>query len=395
MRLRALALAMLALTIAPGLASAAPSKPPYQLVRSLHALQDQIVLGNSAARAAIPGLSAELAARLLSYNPSVWREPRNVNAVVTYVLSGGSPRVAQRVFASGNCPDDDKKLLEGALAYSEGRESRARALLADIDPRTLDPLVGGHVALAQAALMAEKSPREAVALLDLARVLAPGTLVEEAALRREIFLIHATGDFERFISLSGEYIRRFHRSTYADNFREHFSDAVARLNISGDSAQLQQIDDALSSLDPADQLNIYLMIARASVLTGRITVAQFAASRAESLAAPDSTEICRAELYDGAAEIFTPGYAHGESLLNSVDAAHLSREEGTLRDAALSVSRQIHEWAQVDAQTTAASPAADPVPQALDTVMNESASTVDAAQKAIAEADDVDKAEQP
>ncbi|MGP8233427.1 MAG: chemotaxis protein MotC [Methylovirgula sp.] len=395
MRLRAVALAMSALTIAPFGASAAASKPPYQLVRSLHALQDQIVLGNSAARAAIPGLSAELAARLLSYNPSVWREPRNVNAVVTYVLSGGAPRVAQRILASGNCPADEKKLLEGALAYSEGHESRATTLLADIDPRSLDPIVGGHVALTQAALLAEKSPQKAVALLDLARVLAPGTLVEEAALRREIFLINATGDFERFISLSGEYIRRFNRSTYADNFREHFSDAIARLNISGDAAQLEEIDDALSNLDSADQLKIYLMIARASVLTGRIAVAEFAAAKAESLAAPDSTEICRARLYDGAAEIFTPGYAQGESLLNSVDAAHLSREEGTLRDAALSVSRQIHEWSQADAQTQAASLAADSVPQGLDTVMSESASTVDAAQKALADANDDAEAEQP
>jgi chemotaxis protein MotC len=394
MRLRAFALAVSVLTIGCGLASAA-SKPPYQLVRSLHALQDQIVLGNNAARAAIPGLSAELAGRLLSYNPSVWREPRNVNAVVTYVLSGGAPRVAQKVLASGNCPADDKALLEGALAYSEGHEARARDLLGNIDPRALDPIVGGHVALVQAGLMAEKSPQKAVALLDLARVLAPGTLVEEAALRREIFLVNATGDFDRFMSLSGEYIRRFNKSTYADNFREHFSYAVARLNISGDSEQLQQIDDALSGLDSADQLDIYLMIARASVLAGKIAVAQFAATRAESFAASDSAEICRARLYEGAAEIFTPGYRRGEGLLNAVDAARLSREEGTLRDAALSVSRQIHEWPRAAAPSAAASPAAESAPQALETAMSEGDSTIDAAQKALADADGIDKAEEP
>ncbi|REF86100.1 chemotaxis protein MotC [Methylovirgula ligni] len=393
MRLRAFALALSALAIASGLASAA-TKPPYQLVRSLHALQDQIVLGNSAARAAIPGLSAELAGRLLSYNPSVWREPRNVNAVVTYVLSGGAPRVAQKVLASGNCPPEDKNLLEGALAYSEGHEARARDLLGDIDPRALDPIVGAHIALVQAGLAAEKSPQKAVALLDLARILAPGTLVEEAALRREIFLVNATGDFERFMSLSGEYIRRFNKSTYADNFREHFSYAVARINISGDSVQLQQIDDVLSGLDSADQLGIYLMIARASVLAGRIAVAQFAATRAESFAASDSAEICRAKLYEGAAEVFTPDYRRGESLLNSVDASHLSREEGTLRDAALSVSRQIHEWPRAAAPSVP-SLAAESAPQALETAISEGASTIDAAQKALADADDIDKTETP
>lgn len=387
MRRGALAIALLACVLAVDAASAAPSKPPYQLVRSLHALQDQIVLGNRSARAAVSGLAADLAPRLLSYDSSVWREPRNVRAVVTYVLSGGAPRVAQAVLASGKCPPQEKPLVEAALAYSEGKAGRARSLLANVDPRTLEPIVGGHIALVQAALVADKYPEKAVALLDIARVLAPGTLVEEAALRREIFLINATGDFDRFISLSGDYIRRFHNSTYADNFREHFSDAIARLNIAGDSAELQRIDDTLSSLKPSDQLKVYLMIARASLLMGKIPAAEFAAAKAESLAPPDTTEISRAQLYDGAAEVFTPTYERGEGTLDSLNTSRLSREESTLKDAALSVSQQIHEWPQIDASTPAASLTGGPVPQQLQSVMTGTSATIDAAEKALAESD--------
>ncbi len=393
MRRGAFAIALLAWAFAAGSAGAAPSKPPYQLVRSLHALQDQIVLGNRAARAAVAALSADLATRLLSYNSSVWREPRNVRAVVTYVLSGGSARVAQAVLSSGKCAPQEKPLVEAALAYSEGRAARARTLLADIDPRTLEPIVGGHIALIEAALVVEKDPEKAVELLDLARVLAPGTLVEEAALRREIFLINATGDFDRFISLSGDYIRRFQNSTYADNFREHFSDAVARLDISGDSTEFQQIDDTLSSLGPSDQLKIYLMIARSSILLGKIPAAEFAAARAEGLADADSIEICRAKLYDGAAEIFTPSYQRGEGLLDSLNVGRLSREESTLKDAALSVSKQIHEWPQVDASEPVESLEDQTVPQQLDSVMASSTATIDAAQKALDEGGDLEAAQ--
>jgi chemotaxis protein MotC len=391
---RALAAVYLAFAFAAGPLCAAPSKPPYELVRSLHVLQDQIVLGNRTARVAVSSLATELATRLLSYNPSVWREPRNARAVVTYVLSGGAPRVAETILASGDCAPQEKPLVEAAVAYSEGHVTRARTLLANVDARTLEPIVGGHIALAQAALVASKDPYKAIELLDVARVLAPGTLIEEAALRREIFIINATGDFDRFISLSGDYIRRFRNSTYADNFREHFCDAIARLNITGDSDQLAQIDDALSSLPTGDQLKLYLMIARASILMGKIPAAEFAAAKAESLASPDSAESGRAQLYDGAAQIFTPSYARGDGLLDTLNASRLSREEVGLKDAAQSVSQQIHEWPQVDARQPLDSAGAQPLPQQLKAVMQSSDATMDAAQKALAESDSLE-AKQP
>jgi chemotaxis protein MotC len=385
MRWRALAAACLGFAFAANPLCAAPSKPPYELVRSLHALQDQIALGNRTARTAVSTLDAELATKLLAYAPSVWREPRNARAVVSYVLSGGSPHVAEVVLASGDCAPHEKPLVEAALAYAEGHVSRARTLLANVDARTLEPIVGGHIALAQAALVATKDPYKAIQLLDVARVMAPGTLVEEAALRREIFLINATGDFDRFIDLSGDYIRRFHNSTYADNFREHFSDAIARLNITGESDQLAQIDDALGSLPASDQLKLYLMIARASILMGKIPAAEFAAAKAESLASPDTDEGDRAQLYDGASQIFTPTYARGDDLLESLKTTRLSREEAGLKDAAQSVSQQIHEWPQVDARQPLDGSGAKPLPQQLKAAVDSSNATLEAAEKALAE----------
>lgn len=376
--------ALFAWVLSACLASAVEAKPPYQLVRSLQALQDQMVLGSRAARAEVPQLAADLATRLLAYDARVWHEPRNVRAVVTFVLSGGEPRVGKAVLASGNCPPQEKKLVEAAVAYAEGHAARTKALLANVDPRALDPMVGAHIALVQAALVADKYPEKAIAFLDLARILAPGTLVEEAALRRETFLINATGDFDRFIKLSGEYIRRFHESAYSDNFREHFSDAIARLDISGDSQQLQQIDDVLSALRPSDQLKLYLMIARASVIRGKISAAEFAAVKAEHLAPPHSTDVDRAQLYSGAAEVFTPTYQRGETLLGGLDTDHLNREESSLRDAALSVSQQIHAWPQIDPKAVQAKAPQDAVPAALDPVMASSTQTILDAQKALA-----------
>lgn len=129
------------------------------------------------------------------------------------------------------------------------------------------------------------------------------------------------------------------------------------------------------------------MIARGSILMGKIPAAEFAAAKAEALAAPDSTEINRAKLYDGAAEVFTPAYESGEGTLDSLNTGRLSREESTLKDAALSVSQQIHAWPQIEANTPAASLADQSVPQQLQSVMASTTATIEAAQKALAESD--------
>jgi chemotaxis protein MotC len=48
-----------------------------------------------------------------------------------------------------------------------------------IDASALPPAVGGHIAMIQSALVAKDDPREALQLLDKARVMLPGTVVEE------------------------------------------------------------------------------------------------------------------------------------------------------------------------------------------------------------------------
>jgi hypothetical protein len=78
------------------------------------------------------------------------------------------------------------------------------------------------VAMIQSALVAKEDPGEAIRLLDQARVLAPGTLVEETALRRELVLADEIADIDKFTFLSSEYIWRFPSSAYFESFRQRF-----------------------------------------------------------------------------------------------------------------------------------------------------------------------------
>ena len=156
-----------------------------------------------------------------------WKDPRNARAAVVFVLSGGSARVLQKLMRSGASADINEKLIKGALAYGEGRHDEAAELLAGIDARALDPGMAGHVAYVQGELAARKEPAKALVHLDEARLLSPGTIVEEAALRRQIALLAAAGSADRYEALATQYLRRFPNSVYAGGFRQQFALAIA------------------------------------------------------------------------------------------------------------------------------------------------------------------------
>jgi chemotaxis protein MotC len=323
---------------------AAQSRPPYEILRSMLALQDQIALGNTAALEALPGLSAQLAEKMIAADPAMWREPRNSRAAVVYVLSGGQPRVLQKVLAGGVYPIDDKKLMEGTLAYVEGHEAKARQILSEIDPRSLEAIVGGHVALAQGSLLAHSDPHKAIDLLDLAILLAPGTLVEEAALRREVFLAEQVGDFSKFSSSAGQYLRRFSKSGYSENFRKRFSATLIDIAVAGRLDQIMQLEKFFDEMSDAEQLQLYFIIAQSALANGKLDTARYASTRALQLTPHDSADATRAALYDGVVSVLARDCDLGLGVLDKLDRSKLTRRDASLADGALALAWEIRHW---------------------------------------------------
>jgi chemotaxis protein MotC len=322
----------------------AEAKPPYEIIRSLESLHDQMVGGSRPAQASMPNVLRQLGGRLMMAEPSAWKDPRNTRAIVIYILSGGEIRVARKVLAANTAPAAEKQLIEGALAYLEGLKPQAKGLLGNVDPRSLESVVGSHIALAQAALIAEDKPDKALKLLDLARVLAPGTLVEDAALRREVFLAEETSDFDKFIAMADQYFRRFHRSVYAESFQREFAIALTRISQSGNARQLASLSTLLNDLSARDQLRLYLHVAQASIVNGKPAPARWAAMAAMVLAAKNTIDAHRAALYDGVASILTSDYDHGLAELKDLESVRFSASDAQLREAAMGLAMQIREW---------------------------------------------------
>jgi len=252
-RLKQAVAALAGVLIAAGAAYGQDGKgEPFELVRSMQSLQDQVVRGNTRAHAAQRELLGRIAEQFEAVDAQKWKDPKNARAAVVFVLSGGNARVLQKLIRNGTGADIGEKLLKGALAYGEGRLEEAAELLGGIEARKLDPGMAGHVAYVQGELAAKKEPVKALAHLDDARLLSPGTIVEEAALRRQIALLAAAGraDYEL---LATQYLRRFPSSVYAGGFRQQFAAAIAAHTNAGEPGRIARLESMLGGVEQADR----------------------------------------------------------------------------------------------------------------------------------------------
>lgn len=335
-----------------------PSYDPVELVRTLRAVQDQMVLGNRGAYAAHRKVMATVSDQLLKTPPDSWRDAAYLRAGILFTLSGGDTRVARQVLGLSDLPAEEERLLKGALAYAESRNTEASELLSGIDVFALDTSIAGYVALAQGTIHAKDEPKRAISRLEAARLLSPGTLVEEAALRREIMLLAGTEDFDRFETLSGRYLRRYRKSIYADAFRRQLAVELAGMKVWNDPQRLAKLDKMVDGLDAGEKQDLYLAMAQAGILKGQVGLTRFAAQRASGAHAGVSradvsnasaseaegvTAAPQAQVYEAAALIVTDKYDSGLEQLQKVDRAALTPQDAELLDAALKIAGQIRQ----------------------------------------------------
>ena len=273
---------------------------PYEMVRTLQGLQDEIAQGSTQAIATQRALRVEIDQAFAAADPSVWQDQRNADAAVTYVLSGGLPTILTRLATLDPKPAIDMRLIAGVLAYVEGKEAEAAIDLVDINPLDLPASMGAQMALAQSALAVRTSPEKAMQFLSIARLLAPGTLVEEAAIRRQLFVANQLKADDMVESLARQYLDRFRHSVYAGNFRERFAAAISRMEIDNEE-KFARVDDMLASVEPEARCQLYLTVALASAIKSRFVAANLAAERAVALSSSGSIEEARSRLYHAAA----------------------------------------------------------------------------------------------
>jgi chemotaxis protein MotC len=341
-------------------AAARDSESPRELVDLLARAQDAIAVGSVPALAAQRRIRVRIDEIFAAADPAVWQEPGNAIAAVAYVLSGGTPDVLAGFLDMEPKPAVDERLSRGALAYMQGRRGEAAGMLLDLDVETLPARISGQVAMAQAALLVGTDPKAALARLDQARLVAPGTLVEEAAIRRSLFIVDQLRDEERFERLVRQYLERFKHSIYAGNFRYRFAAALTHSPLLDDPAEFGRLDAMLARLEPDAQRSLYLTVASAAVIAGKMDAGAYAADKALALAGPASPDQSRARVYRAAAMVVeAESFAIAEEDLAAINVAILAPSDRALLDAVAKIAASVRAGSDVAAMVL------EPIPEAL------------------------------
>ncbi|MBL8581142.1 MAG: chemotaxis protein MotC [Rhizobiaceae bacterium] len=333
------ALAAAAMLAGAALAGQDEALAPYQMVRSLQMVQDRIAAGDHAALPMQRKLLEMIDTRVDTADREEFADPRNFRSLLIYAMSGGNPRTLDHVLARLDMDDEEKRLASGVLNYVSGRPKAAKTALEPIEPLKAHLEIGAFVALVKGAVSANDDASSAAKALDQAILLAPGTLVEEAALRRRIGIATELHDAGRFLSVCDQYVRRFLRSPYASQFADAFVAGIIAMHDKLDRARLTAI---VAGMDPEQQNVIYLRVARQAAIEGKTDLSAFASAQlmAESARQTQPSDP-RASLYNSLVTITSGTREEMLPRLKAIDRSRLSTNDRLLLDAAEAVAAEL------------------------------------------------------
>lgn len=320
--------------------AAASDLEPYEMMRSLRIVQDRIADGDHASMPIQRKLLEIIDERLRAAGPESFQDRKNINAVLIYGASGGNPATVETVFSNLELEGEQQSLARGILHYVRGDIGAARERLSQFDPFALDREIAAPIALVTGSLFSRDKPEEALRLLDQARLLSPGTLIEEAALRRTIAIGARIGDPDRFALASIQYVRRFLHSPYASQFAQDFVSAAIQMH---EQIEFELIENVTDIMSDDHALAIYLRIARQSAIDGYDDLLAFSSEKANAYASrvPDPDGAQRAKLYSSLATLTSANVEDVRRSLSEIDPGRLSEEDKELLGAARRLAESI------------------------------------------------------
>ncbi|TIS57203.1 chemotaxis protein MotC [Mesorhizobium sp.] len=337
---RATVIGLLLLTAGhPSAGSAQDALQPYQLVRSLQLVQDRIASGDHAALPMQAKLLEMADARFRAASSQDFKEPKNFRALLVYGMSGGNPVTVEAATSRAETDPQSLAVARGIISYLNGRPPEAIETLKPIDPMTLPGDLGAFLALVKGSLLATDEPAAALKLLDDARLLSPGTLVEEAALRRSVGIATTQGDAARFALASTQYVERYLYSPYASQFADSFVSGVITLHM---AISQDKLADITSMMDAEREKVIYLRIARRAAIDGLTELSAFASAKAEQgRDGIHNEDDPRALLYSSLSTVTSGTIDDVRARLSKIDRSRLSEGDRALLDAAQAVAGEV------------------------------------------------------
>ncbi|MDB5525946.1 MAG: putative chemotaxis protein motC [Rhizobium sp.] len=313
--------------------------PPYKMVRTLQNIQDSVIAGNLDDVEMQRYLLDEIDKRLRSADSSIFDDTRNVDAALIYAMSGGNPTTLDLLADRDVAGNFDNRITSILRRYLNGRGGTTLMQLKEVVPEYRNTPIGPYLELIGANALMEKDPVTALRFFDWARLESPGSIVEEAALRRSLSLTSRRGDTAKALPYARRYARRFMNSPYASQFADIF---VSLAMDHQKALPPEEITAVLSLVERRRQREIYLRLARRSAISGDKKLADFAANEARRLSEKgDTSQLALAELYSGLVNIPTDGVDDVLDRISTIPDQELSPKDRFLRQAAEIVAQEV------------------------------------------------------
>lgn len=360
-----LAAAMLAGAGLPALADL-PTRP-LGAVRSLHHIQDQIARGDPSAFQLQSSTLRVIDELFASLEAGALADPAERRAVLAYAVSGGNPATFARLYDTlARQSDEDEKALAAAVAAALLDKTVSNEAAAN--PMVLGGMLGAGLALIN-GINAE-APQEQIGYLKQVTLLAPGTLIEESALRRLMPILAQNYDHKEFLTAASRYARTFVNSPYASDFAVSLVNGGIALTRPADQMRLAEI---IRFMPPAHRRSIVARQMRAATIDGNFALVRFleaefadeieagkAAAARRRAPAADPVDAMRQRLYVLMANIASADHEAVAAELDAIDADQLSPADRQLLGVARNVIREM---------TRSNRPAPGPAPASQDAEM--------------------------
>lgn len=340
--------------LAAGQAEAQSDLPPAKILRSLQFVQDSVVMGDHSARDMQKFLLSAFDTTLRTSDMSVFSDTKNADAALIYIMSGGNPATLNYLVAKDVQGYFDSRVVNVLQKYLSGRGGLVDKVVSDLIPEYRNNRLGPYLMLIAGNIAYTKDPAAALPFFDDARLSAPGTIIEEAALRRSIMATMQLKQPEKGMVYARKYAVRFLHSPYASQFADLF---VSLAIDSFGPVTTKDIGEIAELMDAERAQEIYLRIARQASLQGKMELAQFAAEKANGIAEDtgDTTREPLSKLYSGLSDISGQDVLAAQEKLASIPEAELSPRDLALRNAAKTIAEQIMQPPSLAAATTVSS----------------------------------------
>ena len=272
---------------------------------------------------------------------SIWENQDNAAELLKFVLFGGPGGVLEKALEQGVFPKQYETTARGLVAFSRRDLELARKYLTGKARDDLPSDVEDPLALVRGTLISATDPEQAIRDFRHVQLVAPGTALEEAALRQHVMVLLRQKNIVDAIAKIVAYLRRFPASIYWTQFAGTAATAAVRI---GDLAPVDLLSVSPEIAVPVRRSRYHdflLEISKRLIGAGAFAKAAEISAHVAEKSVANERHWHVAHLYKSVCDAVTASSGEALARLRTLDAAHFTNDEKALMRAGIEIASDV------------------------------------------------------